>query len=201
MPAILIAESAPAPDSYPQRKLWTREECDALNNAGLLDYDNLELIEGELIRKVSKTPRHGNTMKLIQRWLITVFGFDYIHSEFPIDVALPDIAANQPEPDLTVLRRPFTELGHGAPQPSDRWLAIEVSVSTLRFDLTVKAALYARAGIPEYWVLDVSGRRLIAHRAPSEGVYTSIEAYSEEESISPLSAPAHSLQIATLFPA
>lgn len=200
MPATLIAGAISAADSDPQRKRWTRQECEALGESGFLDHENLALIEGDLIRKESKTPRHGNTMKRMQRWLIAVFGFDYVHSEFPIDVARPENAANQPEPDLTVLRRPFSDLGEAAPQPSDLWLAIEISVSTLRFDLTVKAALYARAEIPEYWVVDVPNRRLIAHRSPLDGVYTVTEAHSEEESISPLSAPNAALAVASLFP-
>ncbi len=65
-----------------------------------------------------------------------------------------------------------------------------MSDSSLTFDLTVKASLYARAGIEEYWVLDVAGRRLIAHRSPRAGKYNSVEAYGEGETIAPLSAPA-----------
>lgn len=200
MPATLIAESVPAADSYPQRKLWTREECEALSNAGLLAYENLELIEGELIDKVSKTPGHSLSLKLLLHWLYRVYGLDFVQTEAAIDVAGRDNSRNQPEPDLMVLQRSFTDIGRNAPRPEDLRLVVEVSVSTLRFDLTFKAALYARAAISEYWVVDVSGRRLIAHRAPNDGVYASIEAYSEEESISPLSAPHAALTVATLFP-
>ena len=54
---------------------------------------------------------------------------------------------------------------------------VEVADSTLAFDLNTKAALYARAGIPEYWVLDVKGQRLMVHRDPSGGRYQSVIAY------------------------
>jgi hypothetical protein len=52
-----------------------------------------------------------------------------------------------------------------------------------------KPALYARAAFAEYWVLDVAGRRLIVHRSPESGAFTSVAAYSENEILSPLAAP------------
>ncbi len=68
-------------------------------------------------------------------------------------------------------------------------LIVEVSDSTLNFDLTVKAALYARPAMIEYWVIDILGNRLIVHREPSEGVYASIIAYGLEDELTPLAAP------------
>ena len=68
-----------------------------------------------------------------------------------------------PKPDLIVLNREF-ETFDSNPQPQDIALLVEIADSTLNFDLTIKAALYARAGIAEYWVLDVVAKRLIVHR-------------------------------------
>ena len=65
---------------------------------------------------------------------------------------------------------------------------MEIADSALKFDLTVKAALYARAAIAEYWVLDVAGKRLIVHRSPKSGTYTSVAAYGENEIVAPLAA-------------
>ena len=76
---------------------------------------------------------------------------------------------------------------------------VEVADTTLKFDLTVKAALYARAGIGEYWVLDLNGRRLIVHREPARGVYLSVVAYSESERVAPLESPQHELRIADIL--
>ena len=72
--------------------------------------------------------------------------------------------------------------------------------STLGFDLTTKAALYARAGIVEYWVLDVAGRRMIVHRDPQAGGYASVVAYGVEEGVAPLAAPESWLRIKDAFP-
>jgi Uma2 family endonuclease len=78
-------------------------------------------------------------------------------------------------------------------------LVVEVADTTLSFDLTTKAALYARAGIVEYWVLDVPGRRLIVHRHPQLGKYTTILIYSEQESVAPLAAPQAMFKVADAF--
>jgi hypothetical protein len=86
-----------------------------------------------------------------------------------------------------VLKREFATFDSN-PQPQDLDLVVEIADSTLKFDLTVKAALYARAAIVEYWVLDVAGRRLIAHRSPVSGAYTSVAVYAENEIIAPLAA-------------
>ena len=72
---------------------------------------------------------------------------------------------------------------------------VEVADTTLQFDLTVKALLYARAGIEDYWVLDLNGRRMIVHRNPVASVYQLVEAYGEDELVSPLGAPGHSLLV------
>lgn len=76
---------------------------------------------------------------------------------------------------------------------------MEISDTSLSFDLSVKAMLYARAGIPEYWVLDVNGRQLFVHRDPSPIGYGSVIAYGEAESVSPLAAPERSLLVIDIF--
>jgi Uma2 family endonuclease len=76
---------------------------------------------------------------------------------------------------------------------------VETADTTLRFDLTVKGALYARAGIPEYWVLDTNARRLIVHREPTPSGYSSAVAYGEAETVSPIAAPARALLVKSVF--
>ena len=71
-------------------------------------------------------------------------------------MAAGDNATSEPEPDLIVLARRFTEYQEGNPQPSDVRLAVEVADSTIAFGPSVKARLYARAGIGEYWILDIT---------------------------------------------
>ena len=78
---------------------------------------------------------------------------------------------------------------------------VELADTTLSFDLAVKAALYARAGIVEYWVLDLAGRRLVVHRDPRDGRYGSVTAYSEQEGAAPVLAPDAVFEARDAFPA
>ena len=76
---------------------------------------------------------------------------------------------------------------------------VEISDSTLGFDLTVRAELYARAGIIEYWVVDFAARRLIVHRDPRAGLYRLVTAYAEQETVGPLVAPHSEFRVAEAF--
>jgi Uma2 family endonuclease len=184
----------------PPRKRWTREECAALQATGLWDLKHLELVEGELInRRMGKNRPHINTLILVQAWLVRVFGEQYLNPEAPIDVAPGDNPTNEPEPDLIVLTRPSGEFDKN-PQPIELRLVVEISDSTLGFDLKTKAALYARAGIVEYWVLDIPAHRLIVHRDPRNGLYQSITVYRSDESVAPLAAPHSEFRVGDAFP-
>jgi Uma2 family endonuclease len=140
----------------PPRKRWTRSECEVLEASGLLDWQHLELIEGELISKLGKQRPHVNSQMLLLESLIQVFGFRFVNGHAPIDVAPEDNPANEPEPDIIVLKRESSHFSDN-PRPEDLNLVVEIADTTLQFDLTTKAALYARAGIAEYWVLDLRG--------------------------------------------
>jgi Uma2 family endonuclease len=185
--------------SDPPRKRWTRAECEAFERAGLLDWDRYELIEGELITKTPKNVPHQRALMYLQFWLRQVFGWEFVYPGGSMEVSIEDNETSLPEPDLVVLRKPVNELADPRPRPEDVQLLIEVADTTFGFDLTAKAALYARAGIPDYWVLDIKGRRLIVHRDPREGTYQSITLYNENESVRLLSADAE-FPVKTAFP-
>ena len=71
--------------------------------------------------------------------------------------------------------------------------------SSVRFDLNTKAALYARAGIAEYWVFDLQERRMIVHREPQLGSYMFVVVYSESESVTPIAAPGAEFRVGDAF--
>jgi Uma2 family endonuclease len=198
MPTALIEVPVSPPSEGPRRKRWTRAECAALEAAGVLDVAHLELIEGELIDKMGKKRPHVNSATRMTAWLHRVFGPEFVNIEAPIDVASEDIPTNEPVPDLLVLAADSGSF-QSNPQPEDLLLVVEIADTTLSFDLTTKAALYARAEIGEYWVPDVSGRRLIVHRNPQLGKYTTVVAYSDNESIAPLVAPDALFKVADAF--
>jgi Uma2 family endonuclease len=183
-----VALENPIPFVAPPHKLWTREECEALTRAGLLQPERYELIAGELILKMGKNYPHMLSLTLLTAWLHSAFGALFVVPEPSIDLHPEDNPTSEPEPDVIVLNRSVRELS-ARPRPEELWLVAEISSTTLSFDRTVKARLYARAGIVEYWVLDVEGRRLIVHRRPENGRYLDVVAYLEDESVATLGAP------------
>src|SRR5258708_7496245 len=106
---------------------------------------------------MGKKRPHTNSLMLLLVWLVEVFGARLVNPETPIDVAPEDNPSNEPQPDLIVLKRDFSHFKSENPRPQDLQLVVEVADSTLGFDLTKKARLYARAGIVEYWVLERRG--------------------------------------------
>ncbi len=198
MPTAVEALHIPA-QTNPPRKRWTREECSAFEPAGLRNSERLELIWGDLIDKMGKKRPHTIILGVVLRWLQDTFGRQYIETKTSIDVSPEDNPTNEPEPDLIVLAKPSPEY-RANPRPADLRLVVEISDSTLLFDLTTKAELYARAGIVEYWVFDINARRLIVHRDPRNGRYVSVTAYAKQEFVSPLAAPDSEFHVAQAFP-
>jgi Uma2 family endonuclease len=180
----------------PRRKLWTRSEYEELSSSGLFDQQHLELVEGELIDKMGKNRRNISSVALLLAWLMRAFGNRFVLQESTIDVSPGDNPTSEPQPDLVVLKRDLSHFGVSNPGPRDLSLVIEVADTSLGFDRTTKAALYARAAIAEYWILDIEGRRMIVHRDPQDGRYTSIAAYSVDESVAPLASPGALLRVA-----
>jgi Uma2 family endonuclease len=198
MPISLFETPPSPPPLFPVRKRWTRAECATLEASGLFDQERVELIEGELISKSSKKRPHVYRMNLLRNWLTEVFGGPFVDTEAPIDVAPEDDPTNEPEPDLIVLDKPSTNF-RGNPRSVELRLVVEIADTSLVFDLTTKARLYARAGIVEYWVLDIANRRMVVHRQPEDGRYQSIVAYTELESVAPLAAPQRELRVADVL--
>ena len=125
-----------------------------------------------------------------------VFGRGRIQSQGPI-------AANdysEPEPDIAVLRGRVDDYMDDDPGPGEILLLVEVSNTSLRVDRTVKATLYARAGIPEYWVLDVNERTLETFRRPGPGGYADTLRLRETDTVFPLAAPEAAIPVADLLP-
>jgi Uma2 family endonuclease len=198
MPVAIHDPLAIADNQPVQRKRWTRDECDLLVESGVLDPQRYELIEGELIETVSKNHPHMLAVMLLCRRLNRIFGEGRVLQEPSIHLAPQDTPYSDPEADAVVLNRPYDGFATKA-NPEDILLVVEVSHTTLRMDTTRKAALYARAGIQDYWVLDIKGRRFIVHRDPVDGVYRSITAFDEKEPVTPLAATDASVRAADLL--
>jgi Uma2 family endonuclease len=201
MPTVVTERPYRTVNAEPLRKRWTRAECDGLEKWAGWDSQHLELIEGELIAKVPKNRPHANGLIVLQGWLIQIFGVQFVNPEVPIDVSPEDTPTSRPEPDLIVLSTASNQITDRCPRANELRLVVEVSDSTVGFDLTTKAALYARAQIVEYWVADIPAKRLVVHRKPENGLYKEVALYAAPETVAPLAAPNSEFEIATLFPA
>jgi Uma2 family endonuclease len=148
---------------------------------------------------MGKNGPHSTTLALIGNFLRRVFGALFVMTEACIDVSPDENPTSEPAPDVLVMKRELRNFVHANPRPDDLHLVVEVSGTTLAFDLTTKAGLYARASIAEYWILDVTGRRFIVHRKLVAGQYESVIGYGEQESIAPLAAPHAELWISEAF--
>ncbi len=186
-------------EPFAGRKRWTRSDCDFLERLGMLP-NRYELLDGEIIDKMGQNRPHAIAVTLIIKWLIAVFGGDFVQCQLPIEIADTDRPNYQPEPDASVTAQPASAYPEEPPSPGDLRLVVEVADTTLRDDLTTKSGLYARAGIPEYWAIDINSRRLFVHRGPQNGSYTEVRALLETQKIATESAPDREVLVADLLP-
>lgn len=187
------------PEPAPRRKRWTRKECDWLRENGLLT-GRYELIDGEIIDKMGQNRPHAIVIVLLLQWLSATFGGDRVQCQLPINVAEADNEHNEPEPDGAAFAQPVTAYTERSPGPADLLLVVEVADTTLRFDRRTKAALYARAGIVEHWVIDIAGRQIFVHRRPAPDGYAQTVAYAAHETLAPLARPEAAVRVAELLP-
>ena len=150
------------------------DEYHRLVESGGFDEDaRVELIDGLLADMSPRTREHENAIAWLARRLM--FAVDPACHEVRVGSPLT-LEGSEPEPDLAVIP-------HDAPRPyhpATATLVIEVSVSSLERDLARKPSLYAAAGVGEYWVIDLDGRRAVIHRDPrSEGYAEVAEVQAE----------------------
>ena len=179
-----MTETLLRPETETQRlpKLWTKEECHRLVERGELD-ERYELIEGIIYEPMSKHAPHIFTVRLIFEWLVLIFGYDFVQKEDPISISGKAGRINEPEPDAAVLNQPALSFRDERPGPKDITLVVEVADSSLGFDRNIKAKVYDRAGIAEYWIMDVNGRQIFRHRKPGKNGYGEIITFGEGEMI------------------
>jgi Uma2 family endonuclease len=165
----------------------TVEEYYRMAEAGILAPDaRVELIEGEIIDMPPNGAEHGGTVAQLSRLLVEAVGkYAYVFPQSSI--RLSDLS--EPVPDLALVRPRADFYKKEHPRPADTLLIIEVSGSSLRYDAQVKAPLYARHGIPEYWIVDLSARQVRFLRSPDSGQYTDITSTQIPGVVSPVALP------------
>lgn len=180
-----------APDEFtPQPYRWTREQFYAMGDAGLFEGRRAILVEGEILAMPAMGDLHRGVVTLTDDVLRGVFGEGFFFSvQCPFDIG----EATDPEPDVAVIPGQIRDyMEHGLTQAA---LIVEVSDTTLAYDRLQKAGLYAKAGVLDYWIINIKARQIEVYRLPVENAaqpfgfgYADVTAHGVEAVIQPLAA-------------
>lgn len=182
---------------------WTREEYERMVESGIFaPGERVELIDGEVLQMTPQGSAHATALLLVQEALRVAFaGRGHVRVQLPLALD----PSSEPEPDVTVVA--------GSPRdyrdahPASALLVVEVSDTTLLHDREQKGSLYARAGLAEYWIVNLPDRLLEVYRDPSSSpqarygfAYRTAQLCNAGDPISPLAAPAAAIAVADLLP-
>jgi Uma2 family endonuclease len=181
---------------------FSKAEYYRLGELGFFRSQRVELIEGRVLVLGPKGPPHCYTVSVLQEVLRNLFGPNHhVRPQFPLDLG----PTTEPEPDLAVVAGTARQylLAH----PTTALLIVEVSDSTLAYDRRHKGGLYARAGVPDYWIVNLRARQVEVYRAPIPDPlsryghrYSSRTDLLPPASVSPLALPQVAIPVIDLLP-
>jgi Uma2 family endonuclease len=181
-----------------QLRLWTVEEYHRMAEAGIFGADErVELLEGKIIWMIAKGTAHrsavGRTDYLLKNRLANRA---WVSIQDPVKLN----ERSEPEPDVAVVKIDPLDYADHHPTPAEVYLIIEVADSSLKLDCETKSKAYSKAGITDYWVLDVVSRQLHVFRQPTEDGYQSEEIFGSDRTISPLEFPDLQIGVFEMLP-
>ncbi len=181
----------------PTRYKLSVDDYHKLGEAGILNEDSrVELIEGELIEMAPIGGPHMNIVNRLNRLLVLAVGdLGVVSIQNP--VTLPPIS--EPQPDISILELGADRLDAGVPLPGNVLLIIEVADTTLSYDRNTKLKIYAKAGIPEVWIVNVNSRCIEVCREPATGNYSQKIERKGKDDVSCLTLPSVKLAVAEIF--
>jgi len=177
---------------FPIRPL-RRVEYDKLVELGVFEGERIELLDGQLVPMTPPGPPHASTVDKLMLLFVRGLGD---RARIRVQSPFAALETSEPRPDLAVVPLADYETEH----PSQAQLVIEVSDSSLRYDRSPKLRVYAEAGVPEYWIVDVQGRRIEAHRKPGSDRYWQSQQFDDKSVICPERFPDFELRVADVLP-
>jgi Uma2 family endonuclease len=157
------------------RRSFTVAEYERMGQFGIFSEDvRVELVCGEIIDMSPIGERHAACVDFLTQ-LITLRLRRSVIVRVQNPIQLDDYS--EPQPDITVLKPRDDFYRHAHPRPEDVLVVIEVSDTTLEYDRNVKVPLYARAGIPETWVVNLPEERIEVYSDPAGGEYQTVRSY------------------------
>ena len=153
---------------------FTIDDYHQIGDLGLLEGQRVELLKGQIVDMSPIKPKHAGVVAFLLHHLSRQLSEAYIvNAQNPI--ALSD--QSEPEPDVSILRYRADFYKRSHPQPEDIHLLIEVADTSLEKDQKVKLPLYAAAGIPEVWIVNLPEQQLEQYTEPAADGYRSIRIY------------------------
>jgi Uma2 family endonuclease len=178
-----------APAQVPELRPWrfTAQDYHRMGEIGILGPDDrVELIEGEIIQMSPIGDRHaGRTIVLNRTFTLRLGQRAYVSVQNPVRLS----ERSEPQPDLVIMRASSATHAVRAPRPEDVLLLIEIADTTVFYDRELKVPLYAAAGIPETWLLDLPADRLRVYRGPEGREYRSVQILARGSTVAPMAFP------------
>ncbi len=182
---------------------WMRTEYERLVDQGMFrEHERLELLDGLLVMREPQGSRHGAGVAALCAVLARAFGAGF-HVRPQLPIALDD--TSEPEPDVVVV--PGVPWDYVSSHPSAPVLVVEIAETSLSIDRAHKGSLYARAGIADYWIVNLAEALLEIYREPAPAPsarsgweYRSIQRLTSGATIVPLAAPSARIAVADLLP-
>ena len=176
------------------RRLFTVDEYYEMARVGILKPDErVELLDGEIILKEPKSVAHSwcviRLSNLVGSW--SRQAYMGVHDPLRLN------NRSEPEPDIVVIRHDAPHNRH--PGPSEALLVVEVADTSIRVDRGQKRRMYARAGIFEYWIVDLTADRIEVYRDPVRSRYRSVMLLRPGDTISPIFAPDLVVDVTTVL--
>jgi Uma2 family endonuclease len=154
-----------------ERRPFTTAEYHRLIDAGILtEDDRVELFDGEIIKMAPIGPRLACVDRLTELFADKIIKLAIVRVQNPIELN----EYSEPQPDIALVKRRADYYSQSHPTPDDVLVAIEVADTTLDSDRVVKIPSYARAGIPEAWLIDLFNDRIEIHSNPASGIYQEV---------------------------
>jgi Uma2 family endonuclease len=165
----VTARIATVPPSFLARTLYPKvsvaEYHQMIKDGVFDDGDPIELIEGYLVQKVSHNTPHANAVRKLNKRLLRLAPAGWeLQCQLPIT-----LSDSEPEPDLVLARGDESTFEDHHPVPGEIGLVVEVADSSRYSDRTEKGRVYARAGIPVYWIVNVADGRIEVYTDPDPG--------------------------------
>ena len=177
----------------PKRHRFTRDDYHRMAQTGILTPDaRVELIDGDIVEMSPIGRRHNSRVDWCN-WTFTRSLGDAAIVRVQGSIVLDD--NGEPEPDLVLLRPRDDFYADVDATPADVLLIVEVADTSEEYDRRTKAPLYARHGIPEFWIVDLNRDRITRYLDPTPGGYATTRVFRRGELLSPLAFPALALAV------